>query len=125
MLPKILIKALSLKLAICRLDKGDKIPEWAFASSEFFSITKTNEELSIICSQDNVPHGVKAEKAWCVIKVLGPLDFALTGVLSTLIAPLAQHNISIFAVSTFDTDYILVKEENFAKAMNILTEFCS
>jgi hypothetical protein len=122
---KISIKALSLKLAICRLDKSDKIPEWALASSEFFSLTKTPEELSIVCAEDNVPEYIKSEKSWCVIKVLGPLDFALTGVLSALLKPLAENKISIFAISTFDTDYILVKEENLKKAMNILSEFCS
>ena len=119
---KIAIMPLPLKLAICRLNNTEDIPSWALACTDFFSITKTLDELSIICSQDAVPANVKREIGWRAFKVVGPLDFSLTGVLSSLISPLAQNKISIFALSTFDTDYVLIKEENFARALEILSE---
>ena len=87
-------------------------------------ITKTTDELSIVCYEDIVPKNIKAEKDWVSFKVEGPLDFSLTGVLSSLAGPLADENISIFSISTFDTDYLLVKSENFIRSKNVLSTFC-
>ena len=84
------------------------IPEWAH--SGFFSMTRTPDELSIVCNEEIVPDGVACEKGWHCLQVKGPLDFALTGILASLAAPLAEAGISIFAISTYDTDYFLVKE---------------
>jgi hypothetical protein len=108
-------------LAICRLQKESEIPPWALAEG-FSSITRTADELSVICLQKNVPHGFRCEKGWRCLKVEGPLDFALTGILASLTTVLAQAQISIFAVSTFDTDYILVKEEQLKNAIEVLSK---
>ncbi len=107
--------------SVCRLDKKEEIPKWALCS-EFFSITKTMDELSIVTSQENVPAGIKNQNNWKILKVEGPLDFSLVGILSKLSTILADNDISIFAVSTFDTDYILIGENNMAKGIEALRE---
>jgi hypothetical protein len=106
-------------LSICRLGAAEAIPVWAFQGA-FFSVTRTRDELSVVCLTENVPEGVKTEKDWRAIKVKGPLDFGLTGILSQLTKPLAEAGISIFAVSTFDTDYILVRANAMNRAVEIL-----
>ena len=111
-------------LAVCRLGPSDDIPAWGLKHKGFFSITRTAEELSIVCLQENVPLSVKAEKGWRFLKVEGPLDFGLTGILSSLAQPLAAAKISIFAISTYDTDYVLLKEVHLAKAVEVLSSFC-
>lgn len=113
------LKLLSEKFGVCRLDKNTLIPDWA-KNSDFFSITKTSDELSIVCIQDNIPDNIKCEKDWRILKVEGPLDFALIGILSKLSTVLAQKGISIFAISTYDTDYILVKDADIANAVTAL-----
>jgi GNAT superfamily N-acetyltransferase len=105
--------------AVCRLTGGAAIPRWATAS-EFFSITKTADEISIICSQDAVPDGVQCERAWRCLRVAGAMPFTAVGVLASLTAPLAEAGISVFAISTFDTDYLLVKEKDLAAAIEAL-----
>jgi hypothetical protein len=104
--------------AVCLLGKDSKIPEWA--NGEFFSITKTEDELSIVCKEEIVPESIKCEKGWVRIKVIGPLDFSLTGILASLADPLAFAGISIFAISTFDTDYLLIKKDMIEKAKQVL-----
>jgi uncharacterized protein len=118
------LSIMATSLAVARFDPCCKIPLWGIECSGFRSITKTKDELSIVCSEESVPSDVKAEKGWRALKVEGPLDFGLTGILSSLAAPLAEAKISIFAISTFDTDYILVKKENLEKAICILGKFC-
>ena len=105
--------------AICRLETNSEIPAWALAG-EFFSITRTADELSIVCRQGNVPEGIRCEEGYRCFKVEGPLDFALTGILDSLTTPLAQAGVSLFAVSTFDTDYLLVKEDTLESAVGAL-----
>ncbi len=117
------LSILPLSLGICRLERSLPAPSWA-VESEFFSITRTDDELSIVCPECNIPANIKCEKNWRAFKVEGPLDFSLTGVLSSLASPLAEAGVSIFAISTFDTDYILVKKEKFEKATEILSKFC-
>jgi len=112
------------RLAICQMAHDAQIPQWA-TNDSFFSISKSDHELSIVCSESVVPGDIHAEKAWRSIKVQGPLDFSLTGILASLAAPLAQAKISIFAISTFDTDYILVKDDNLNKAVQVLSMFCN
>ncbi len=112
---------LSNSLAVAQLPIESNIPEWAL-QSEFISITKTAEELSIVCDQDKIPAEVKTNRDWKAFKVQGPLDFSLTGILSSLAEPLAKAGISIFAISTFDTDYILVKKNDLANAVKVLTD---
>ncbi len=107
--------------AICRLDGEEKIPAWA-STGDFVSITRTPDEVSIVCAQGHVPAGIKCDGEWRCLKVQGPLDFALTGILASLATPLAQAGISIFAVSTYDTDYLLVKAEHLERAILVLRQ---
>ncbi len=88
----------------------------------FVSITRTAEELSIVCPQRQVPAEIEREEGWRGMKIKGPLDFSLTGVLASLSTPLAQEGISIFAISTYDTDYLLVKEKDLERAIGILVK---
>jgi len=104
---------------VCRLSEGSPIPRWA--EGGFTSVTRTDDELSIVCQEDKIPGEIKCEKGWRIIKVLGPLYFSLVGVLASLMAPFAKAGISIFAISTFDTDYLLVKKENIEAAVKVLT----
>jgi hypothetical protein len=108
-------------LAVCRLSPAEDVPDWALIG-EFVSITHTGDELSIVCAEENVPSDVKADRGWQALKVEGPLDLALTGVLASLANPLAQAQINLFAVSTFDTDYLLVKGYNLSHACAVLRQ---
>jgi hypothetical protein len=108
-------------LAICRLEKNTRFPEWAMGGT-FLSITRTAEEVSIVCPQVQVSAEVKRQEGWRCLKVKGPLDLSLTGVLASLVVPLAREGISVFALSTYDTDYLLVKEEKLKTAIEILVK---
>ncbi|HWC96994.1 MAG TPA: ACT domain-containing protein [Candidatus Sulfopaludibacter sp.] len=112
------IQLLPQKLAVCRLGPDDAIPAWA--AGDFLSISRTADELSIVCHSTQVPNAIRREGDWLALKVIGPLDFALTGVLLSLAAPLAEAGVSIFAISTFDTDYVLVKQPLVERAMDAL-----
>ena len=108
--------------AICRLDPDAPLPSWAMSvSSALVSITRTANELSIVCARANVPDDVQREDNWRCLMVEGPLDFSLTGVLSVLLAPLAEVDVSIFALSTFDTDYLLVRAAQLDLALEALS----
>jgi hypothetical protein len=109
-------------LSVCRLAPQDALPTWALDRTSFFSITWTADELSIVCSDASVPEDVVCERHWQALKIMGPLDFSLVGILAPLVTALAQAKISIFAVSTFDTDYILVKEEHVEHAIEVLKQ---
>lgn len=95
------------KLAVVRLGPGAEIPSWA-ESSSLFSITATALETSVVCAMRSVPKKAKQAGPFTGFAVKGPLDFALTGVLATLLQPLAAAEISVFTISTFDTDWVLV-----------------
>jgi uncharacterized protein len=94
-------------LAVVRLGPGAEIPPWA-ESSSLFSVTATATETSVVCAARSVPAKSRHQRPFTAFQVEGPLDFALTGVLSALLAPLAEAGISVFTISTFDTDWILV-----------------
>lgn len=114
------LQELSGTYSVLRLEPQTPIPSWVYKSS-FFSISKTSDELSLVCESFVVPQGeFKREDHWKCIQVVGTLDFALTGILSSIITPLAAAKVSIFALSTFDTDYILVKAENLVRAKEAL-----
>jgi hypothetical protein len=115
------LSLLSDTFAICRLEPEAEIPSWALAG-DFFSITRTKEELSLVCPQEMVPEGTHCEKDFRSIKVEGPLDFTLVGVLAALTEALAQEAISMLAISTFDTDYLLVKEAQMDRAVQKLLQ---
>ena len=108
------------RFAISRLDPSARIPAWA-QSGSFLSVTRTAEELSIVSPEDAVPPGTAARGGWKAWRVAGTLDFSLTGVLASIAEPLARAGVSIFAVSTFDTDYILVPEARVADAATALS----
>jgi hypothetical protein len=95
------------ELAVSRLPADAAVPEWALRGA-FYATTRTPDELSIVCSPDDVPPDVRTEKGWRCFSVAGPIPFEETGVLVSIAAPLAAAGIGIFAISTFDTDYVLV-----------------
>ena len=106
---------------IHRFPPNHKIPDQVY-ESEFYSISKSEEELSVVCSSSIQLNSKKSEVGWSCIKVIGPLDFSLTGILAEISSVLAKSEISIFAISTFDTDYILVKLEKLPFAKKALLE---
>ena len=103
--------------AICRLPAKSPVPEWAM-HGDFFSVTSSAQEVSIVCSELQVPPSIACEGEWACLKLEGPFPFSETGILSSFIQPLAEHGIPIFALSTFDTDYVLVKHESVEKALH-------
>jgi hypothetical protein len=107
------------KFAICKLLPGDPIPPWA-VSGRIWSVTRTPAELSLVCSQSDLPPGFAAERDWKALQIVGPLPFEMVGVLSSLAMPLADAGLSIFAISTFETDFILVREQSFEAACRVL-----
>ena len=111
--------------AVCRLDPHQPIPTWA-TQGRVFSLTRASDELSIVCPQQNVPAqglgpGAKVERGWRAFQFEGPLDFSLSGVLSAVTVPLADAGISIFAISTYNTDYVLVREGQLEAAITALS----
>ena len=106
--------------AIARLEPNADLPSAVLASPGFLSITRTADELSIVCAEDSAAGLARVDKAWRAIKVQGPFAFDQTGVLASFLEPLAVAAIGIFAVSTFDTDYILVKSANLEAAVAAL-----
>ena len=102
-------------LAVVRLGRGAKVPAWASAST-LFSVTATDAETSIVCHASSVPAKAKRQGPFVAFEVTGPLDFALTGVLHALLTPLAEAGVSVFTISTFDTDWILVRAGQADKA---------
>jgi len=109
------------RFAISRLAADAPIPQWA-TQGPFFSVTRTDEELSIISEVSLVPPGVQSQPSWRVLKVHGPFVLSAIGVLSALAAPLAEAKISLFAVSTFDTDYLFVASETLPAAIIALQQ---
>ncbi len=103
------------RLAVVRLAPGSEIPAWA-ESSSIFSVTATATETSVVCAGRNVPTKAVAQKPMTAFAVQGPLDLALVGVLAELLAPLAEANVSVFTLSTFDTDWILVPTKDAERA---------
>jgi len=121
---KLTLSILPEKLGICHFEKNSSIPEWA-KNISFCSITRTEDELSIVCPQDKIPGGVLVEKNWRAFKVQGPLGFSLTGIVASFSKPLAEAEISILYIDTYETSYVLVEEKNLKKAKKILSTFCN
>jgi len=119
--PKLTFIILREIFAICRLDKDAPIPDWAFQGG-LFSVTRTKDELSIVCPLINVPKGIICNQGWSCLKIKGPLDLSSTGIISSITATLERENISLFSISTYDTDYVMVKEKDLEKAIFALTE---
>ena len=118
-------RALTLELvagsyAVCRLGAAEPVPAWA-GGGPFVSITRTDVELSVVCPQAAVPAAALAERGFRCLRVAGPLGFGMTGVLASLSGPLASSGVSIFVVSTYDTDYLMVQERDLERAVDALT----
>lgn len=109
------IEILPGRYAACRLEPSAPVPAWA-QGREFCAVTRTDQELSIVCPQHAVPDDVHAERGFRCMRVAGPLDFAMTGVAAALASPLAAAGISILLIATYDTDYLLVREDDFDRA---------
>jgi hypothetical protein len=112
-------RVLSERLAVCQLAAAAPIPAWAQAGG-FFCIVRSSQELSIVCEEHRVPEGIRVERGWVALKLEGPFPFSMTGVLASFVQPLAEAKIPIFAISTFDTDYVLVKREDLERAAKAL-----
>jgi len=119
--PELVMSTLAGQLAVFRLPGDAAVPEWAMQGA-FSSITRTPHELSIVTSIAAVPADAQRTSGpWTAFMVHGPLDFALTGILSRIAAPLARAGVSIFAISTYDTDYVLVPSADAERARSALT----
>jgi uncharacterized protein len=108
------------RLAICRLTPDALIPIWALEPQPFITISRTPDELSIACEEHRVPDDVRAERGFRALKVQGALPLDAVGVIAGLTAPLASAAIPVFALSTYDTDYLLVREERLHAAVETL-----
>jgi uncharacterized protein len=108
---------------ICRLGPGEPTPSWTVLPS-FCSITRTVAELSVVCNEEAVASDVQANRGWRLLGVDGPLDLSTVGVLAGLAMTLARAGVSIFAISTFDTDYVLVREDDLQRALDALRGAC-
>jgi hypothetical protein len=109
--------------AVCRLPAGSALPASLSSGPDnksVISVTWAPDELSVICPTDRVPEGATVEASWRCLRVVGPLDLALTGVLASLIGPLADARVNIVAFSTYDTDYLLVPQVRLSEAVDTL-----
>ena len=120
-MPNLNLSLLEGRFAVVQLGPTSSLPAWAL-EGEFFSVSKTSEELSIVCPEANVPAGadLRLETGWACLKLQGPFEFSLTGILLSVLEPLARVKVGIFALSTFNTDYVLVKAENLERAIAAL-----
>jgi hypothetical protein len=122
------LRVLAGDLAVARLEPDAPLPAWAaFApggpgggGGGIHAVVRTAAELSVVCADASVPDGVRAERGWRALTVAGPLDLALTGVLAALAVPLAEAGVAVFAIATFDTDYLLVRGERLPDAVAAL-----
>jgi hypothetical protein len=105
--------------ALARLEAAAPVPAWASVGS-FSSITRTSGELSVVCEAAAIPHDVPCERGWRCLRVAGTLDLSLTGVLASIAGPLAAAGVSIFAIATYDTDYVLVRAGSLTTAVESL-----
>jgi uncharacterized protein len=118
--PQLTLELLPETLAICRLAADSPVPAWTSSPGNFLTISRTPEELSITAIQTAVPAQVKCERDYRGFRVRGPLAMDLVGILASIADPLAEAKISIFAISTYDTDYVLVKAADLDTAVDVL-----
>lgn len=104
---------------ICRFGPAEPLPAWT-GRAKFCSITRTHDELSVVCDEEAVPSHVQADRGWRLLGVQGPLDLTMVGVLARLATTLADASVSIFAISTYDTDYLLVRDSDLLRAVSAL-----
>jgi hypothetical protein len=108
-------------LAICRLAPDAPIPAWA-TQRAFFAVTRTGDELSVVCRAAQVPSDIVADRQWRALKLLGPFELSLVGILLSVAAPLAGAGVTIFPIATYDTDYLLVRQDQLTLAIQALTD---
>ena len=116
--PTLTLRLLPGPLAVFRLGADAPAPSWA--AGAVTSVTRTPDELSVVCAEEAVPADVRAERGFLCLSVVGPLDFSATGILASLAAPLADAGMSVFVVSTFDTDLLLVRQTLLSQAVAVL-----
>ena len=119
-LKKLSLKILPQRMAVCRFEPTAPLPDW-MGEVGFYSLTRTDEELAIVCPEARLAPGTTSETGWRCLKVQGLLDFSEIGIILSLTQPLAENSVSVFVISTFDTDYFMVKEKDLAKAIDALT----
>jgi hypothetical protein len=107
--------------AVVRLQPGSELPEWV-DKGPFRSVTRTDHEVSVVCRDHDVPEGESVDRGWTVLEVMGPLDFSLSGVVASLVQPLASEELPIFVISTFESDYVLIRSSDLGRAADILEE---
>ena len=112
-------RVISGSFAICKLAAADPVPQWAIRGI-FVSVTRTADELSIVCPVENVPQQYKPEIIWTCLKIEGPFAFTQVGILEAFIQPLVKDGISVFAIGTFDTDYVLIQKAFADRAIQAL-----
>jgi hypothetical protein len=118
--PRLPLDLLPDTLAICRLDAAASVPDWARDAGRFLTISRTPDELSVTTLASAVPAGIRCERPYRALRVRGPLPLGLIGILASLADPLAEAGLSIFAISTFETDYVLVKAGDLESAVRTL-----
>jgi hypothetical protein len=118
--PRLALDVLPGRFAVCRLSADAAVPA-ALLARPLVSVTRTPAELSIVCAEESAPADARSEPGWRCLRVRGPLAFDLVGVVAALVAPLAAAGVSVFVVSTFDTDYLLVKEASLPAARAALS----
>jgi hypothetical protein len=121
-MPQLCLSILPHTYAVCQLHPDGHIPYWALLGDQFVSLTRTSDELSIVCLQENVPPEIKAERGWRCTKAEGPFPFSAAGIHASLAIPLAQANISTLAIATYEADYVLFKEQDTERAVQVLTQ---
>ena len=114
------LKRLAGTYAVSRLEPMSPIPGWADGKG-FVSISRSDDELSIVCGAERVPSGVRQDAGWACYKFIGPFAFDETGIVSSVIGPLSDAGIGIFVISTFDGDHMLLKETDISRAEPVLT----
>ena len=117
---KLSLRILPEGMAVCRFEPTAPLPDW-IGDTGFYSITRTEAELTIVCPETRLAPGTISETGWRCFKALGPLDFSEIGIIFSLTRPLAENGVSVFVISTFDTDYFMVKQKDLTKAIDALT----
>lgn len=117
----LILSILKDKFIVCRIESFKQIPD-TILQSHFYSITKTADEISVVCPEEFLPDESTCERNWKCFKIHGPLDFSQTGIIASMTTPLAAAGISVFAFSTYDTDYIMVKDVDVELAIAALTQ---
>ena len=114
-----LIRTLPDSYAVVRLQPGSDLPDWV-DKGPFRSVTRTEHEVSVVCRDHDVPDGESVDRGWTVLETMAPFDFTLTGATASVVQPLAEAKVQIFLISTFESDYVLVRSSDLARAADAL-----